>query len=158
MHRLRLSPQIVETISSNMYWSELFWYSLLYLWYLIIRRTVKAYIWLPWLNTEKSFRNLIKSNRHEIVFTMHRLIWNKTDIRLVPNQSENGKYNLISGWFNKISERFLWVYAAHAPVRQFQTIKVSLIRSKFISRKQTARKINSMPENLASHGTIQDSP
>jgi len=26
-----------------------------------------------------------------------RLIWNQTDVRLVPNQSENGKYNLISG-------------------------------------------------------------
>ena len=25
-----------------------------------------------------------------------------------PNQSKNGKYNLISGWFNKISKRFLW--------------------------------------------------
>ena len=31
------------------------------------------------------------------------LIWNQTDVRLVPNQSENGKYNLISVWFNKIS-------------------------------------------------------
>ena len=28
------------------------------------------------LNTEKSFRNIIKSNRNQIVFTMHRLIWN----------------------------------------------------------------------------------
>ena len=47
-------------------------------------------------HTEKSFRNLNKSNRNQIVFIMHRLIWNKTDVRLVPNQSENGKYNLIS--------------------------------------------------------------
>ena len=28
------------------------------------------------LRTEKSFRNLFKSNRNQIVFTMHRLIWN----------------------------------------------------------------------------------
>ena len=28
-------------------------------------------------------------------------------VRLVPNQSENGKYNLILVWFNNISERFL---------------------------------------------------
>ena len=29
---------------------------------------------------------------------------------LVPNQSENGKFNMISKWFNKISKRFLCVY------------------------------------------------
>ena len=47
--------------------------------------------------TEKSFRNLIKFNRNQIVFTIFRLIWNQTDtVRLVPNQSENSKYNLIS--------------------------------------------------------------
>ena len=28
----------------------------------------------------------------------------------VQNQPENGKYNLISGWFNKISKRFLCVH------------------------------------------------
>ena len=50
--------------------------------------------------TQKSFRNLIKSNRNQIVFTIFRLIWNQTDVRLVPNQSANGKYNLISVWFN----------------------------------------------------------
>ena len=29
-------------------------------------------------------------------------------VRLGPNQSENGKYNLISVWFNKILKEFLW--------------------------------------------------
>ena len=48
------------------------------------------------LHTEKYSPNLIKSNRNQIVFTMHRLIWDQTDVRLVPNQSENGKYNMIS--------------------------------------------------------------
>ena len=43
-------------------------------------------------NTEKSFPNLIKLNSNLIVFTMHRLIWNQTDVRMVPNQSENGAY------------------------------------------------------------------
>ena len=62
------------------------------------------------LHTEKSFRNLIKSYRNQIVFTMHRLIWNKTDVRLAPNHSENGKYNLLSVLFNKILKRFLCVY------------------------------------------------
>ena len=45
---------------------------------------------------QKCFRNLIKSNRNQIVFTIFRLIWNETGVRLVPNQSENGKYNFIS--------------------------------------------------------------
>ena len=31
------------------------------------------------------------------------MIWNRTDLSLVPNQSEDSKYNLISVWFNKIS-------------------------------------------------------
>ena len=62
--------------------------------------------------TEKSFRKLIKSNRNQIVFTLYLLIWNQTDVRLDPNQSENGKYNLISLWFNKISKRFVCVHTA----------------------------------------------
>ena len=33
--------------------------------------------------------------QNQIVFTIFQLIWNQTDVRLVPNQSENGKYNLI---------------------------------------------------------------
>ena len=50
------------------------------------------------LNTEKSFRNLIKSTRIQIVFTIFLLIWNTNGrVRLVPNQTENGKYNLNSG-------------------------------------------------------------
>ena len=48
-------------------------------------------------HTEKSFRNIIKSTRNQIVFTIFRLIWIQTDVRLDPNQSEIGKYNLISG-------------------------------------------------------------
>ena len=54
------------------------------------------------LHTEKSFRNLIKTNRNQIEFTTFRLIWNQTDDRLVPNQSENCKYNLISVCSNNI--------------------------------------------------------
>ena len=49
------------------------------------------------VHTEKSFLNLIKSTRNQIVFTIFRLIWIQMDVRLDPNQSENGKYNLISG-------------------------------------------------------------
>ena len=54
--------------------------------------------------TEKSLGNLIKSNRYQIVFTVFRLVWYQTDVSLVPNQSKNGKCNLISIWFNKISK------------------------------------------------------
>ena len=60
-------------------------------------------------HTEKYFPNLVKSTRNQIVFTMQCLIWIQTDVRLDPNQSENGKYNLISGWFNKIWKIFLCV-------------------------------------------------
>ena len=70
-----------------------------------ILRLLKFYNWGDGdkLHTEKSFRNLITSIRNQIVFSISRLIWNQPDVRLVPNQSENGKYNLISGWFKKIS-------------------------------------------------------
>ena len=56
------------------------------------------------LHTEKSFRNIKKSNRNQIVITIFRLNWNQTDFHLDLNRSENGEYNLISGWFNKISK------------------------------------------------------
>ena len=61
------------------------------------------------LHTEKSLRNLIESNWNKIVVTILWLFWNQTDVSLVPNQSENGKYNLISVRFNKISKGFLCV-------------------------------------------------
>ena len=61
------------------------------------------------VHTEKSFRNLIKSTWNQIAFTIFRLIWTQTDVRLDPNQSVHGKYNLISGWFNKIWKRYLCV-------------------------------------------------
>ena len=62
------------------------------------------------IHAETFFRNFIKSNRIQIVFTIFRLIWNQTDVRLVPNQLENGKYNLMSCRFNMISKIFFCVY------------------------------------------------
>ena len=65
-------------------------------------------------------RNLfgILFNQTEIrlynVYTSFRLIWNQTDVSLVPNQPENGKYNLISVWFNNISKIFLCVQETKA--------------------------------------------
>ena len=83
--------------------------------------------WRILSHTEKSFRNLIKPTRNQIVFTMHRLIWNQRDIRLVPNQSENGKYNLISSWFNKIS-----LYVTGMIVRANHHQKIIKIMSQMI--------------------------
>ena len=42
-------------------------------------------------------RNLIESTINQIVFTIFGIIWNQTDVHLVLNQLENGKYNRISG-------------------------------------------------------------
>ena len=61
----------------------------------LVSRTAGRLIGLDLLHTEKSFRNLIKSTRNQIVFTIFRLIWNQKDVRLVPNKLENSKYNLI---------------------------------------------------------------
>ena len=72
------------------------------------------------LHTEKSFRNLIKSNRNQIVLTSFRLILSQTDVRLVPNQSEAGIYNLISVWFNAIWKIFLRVF--HRDTRDSKSV------------------------------------
>ena len=69
--------------------------------------------WVYWvysLDTENSFRNPIESNRNQIVFTIFQLIWNQTDVCLVPNQSVHSKYNLISVWLINILKRFLCVW------------------------------------------------
>ena len=42
------------------------------------------------LRTEKFFRNLIKSNRNPIVYTLFRLICNQTDVRLVQEFGSEG--------------------------------------------------------------------
>ena len=64
------------------------------------------------LHAEKNFLNIVESSQNQIVLTIFRLIWHQTDVRLVPNQSENGKYNPIPGWLNKISKKKLSVCVA----------------------------------------------
>ena len=61
------------------------------------------------LHSEKSFRNFVESYQNQIVFINFRLFWYQTGVHLVPNQLENGKYNLISVRFDMISKRFLCV-------------------------------------------------
>ena len=46
----------------------------------------------------------------------HYSIDNQTVVCLALNQSGNGKFNLISVWFNKISKRFLCVYEQLMPL------------------------------------------
>ena len=58
---------------------------------------IENLIFYTLVQTEKSFQNLIKSTRNQIVFIISQLFWNQTEVLLFPNQSENGKYNLISG-------------------------------------------------------------
>ena len=60
------------------------------------------------LHTENYFLNLAKSPRNQIVYTLFRSIW--IGLPLDANQSKNGKYNLILGWFNKIQKRFICMY------------------------------------------------
>jgi len=57
------------------------------------------------LHTEKSFWNRVKSNWNQIVFIIFWLIWNQMKFCLVPNQSENDIYSLISVWFDKIPKK-----------------------------------------------------
>ena len=44
------------------------------------------------VHTEKSFRNLIKSKPNKIVFTMHRLIWNRKRTLSVCCSKSTGKW------------------------------------------------------------------
>ena len=83
---------------------------------------------MPRLHTGKSFRNLILSNRNQIVLTIFRLIWNTMVVRLVPNRLKNGQYNLISVCFNKISKRFPCVRMFCSVIRQKKLTVISLKR------------------------------
>ena len=85
-------------------------------------------------HTEKYFLNLVELTRNQIVFTIFRLIWIQTGFRLDPNQSENGKYNLISGWFNNI-----WNYFSVSTCKQRLIYAVCLLRS----AKQTQSRLES---------------
>ena len=51
---------------------------------------------VPATRAEESFRILIKSIWNQMVFTIFQLIWNQTDVRLVPNQSEKMQHKNVS--------------------------------------------------------------
>ena len=58
-------------------------------------------VYLSILN-QMEFHSCIISNRNQIVFIIFRLIRDSKQTRLLFNQSEDSKYNLISVRFNKI--------------------------------------------------------
>ena len=67
--------------------------------------------------------NLIESTWNQIVFTIFRLIWIQANVRLDPNQSKNGNYNLISGCFNKIQIDFsLCIYEGNTKLNNTYNI------------------------------------
>ena len=86
------------------------------------------------VNTEKTFQNLSISTRIRLYFPFFRLIWIQTDVRLDPNQSENGKHNLISGWFNQILKRFPYMCAVFK-VQYADTVHFSVLPSSHLVRK-----------------------
>ena len=93
-------------------------------WELSTSGTQNSYIWHPELNQKKLHTPTLGIMREKFGYHIQQIQHHfaaeeklvllqciyKTDVRLVQNQSENGKYNLISGRFNKISKRFLWIY------------------------------------------------
>ena len=56
----------------------------------LIHKPDANFLRLPLTLLNEIHRNIIKSTRNQIVFTIFRLIWYQTYVRLVPNQSENG--------------------------------------------------------------------
>ena len=67
------------------------------------------------MNIEKYFLNILKSNQIWIVLTLFRLILQQTKFRLVPDQSENVKYNLISVDLTRFRNDF----SAFSPYKNF---------------------------------------
>ena len=65
----------------------------------------------------QKLKNCMKSNRNQIVFTIFWCIWNQTGVRLVPNQSENGKCYLILVCFNKICLCAASIHLCFVPIQ-----------------------------------------
>ena len=80
--------------------------------------------------TEKSSLKLVSPNQVQFVFTLFRLIWNQTELRLVPIQSENGKYKLNLDYINKIQGKFLRVSTLHfSPHGRHGRLNINIISS-----------------------------
>ena len=75
------------------------------------------------VHTEISFRFFFKTNWNQIIYTIFRLIWNQMDVRLGPNQSENGIYNLISIDLRRISCRFPCVYSERKSISRKEILE-----------------------------------
>ena len=98
----------------------------------IVFTSIHHAIFLLPVHTEKSFRNLIKTNRDQIVFSTYWLIWNQMNsVHLFPNQSDNGKYNLILFWINHIPKRFLCVTHGVQDLKGLNHVVLLLITCNF---------------------------
>ena len=83
------------------------------------------------------------------------MIWNKTGVRLVPDQSENGKYILFSVWFNRISKIFLFVQIKPSSIRfGYQTAFNSGNFSKFLTISRNFLQFHSISHNFSQFLTI----
>ena len=104
------------------------------------------------LHTEKSFRNLIKSNRNKIVYTIFRLIWNQTDTVRLLFQINRCMVNTI--WFQVDLIRFrknFSVCASHW-VRTFETQFRSIFNCPIIGENNNMHYYICIPE--ASYGVL----
>ena len=65
-----------------------------------ILKSYEKYIFIYfWIKKLHSLQKIIVN---KLFLWLQNIFFNQTDARIVLNQSENGKYNLISVWFNKI--------------------------------------------------------
>ena len=65
------------------------------------------YIYALTVHTEKSFLSLVKSNIIWTVVTVFRLIWRKSEFRLVPKSSEKCNYSANLVRIYQIQKRFI---------------------------------------------------
>ena len=118
-----------RSVSKTVTLSDTRWFMPIWRVYARLRRPI-------WSDTGKCFRNLIKSNPNQIVFTIFRLIWkSKWTVSVCCSKSikENDKYNLISVKFNKISKIFLSLpYWSSILAMRFYFAKNFLLPSKII--------------------------
>ena len=68
-------------------------------------RNVFTVFWL--ILNRSDFRLVPNQSENSIVFTIFWLIWNRSNFRLDPNQSENSKYNPILVYLIKFKRRLL---------------------------------------------------
>ena len=59
------------------------------------------------VHMEYTFWSHFETDRDRIVFKFFQLVWNQTDVRLVPDRLEDDECNPVSVWLSWISGRIL---------------------------------------------------